>query len=149
MVVSMGILKVEVKVPEAVAAIEAFRRGRKAALEQFAHEVAAAVSMAFNQLLHAEMTLFLGQPEQAGNKRNGYYERRYALKGIGSIRIRMPIDRRHAFRSEIVPAHEQIDPRLKEDMAVLHLAGISTRTLAMMSKRVLKHPPAKPEGFDM
>ena len=30
-----------------------------------------------------------------------------------------------------------IDPRLKEDMAVLHLAGISTRVMSMISKRLL------------
>lgn len=137
MIVPMGIVKVEIKVPEAVKAIESFRRERKAALAQFAQEVKDAVSQAFNHMLHAEMTLFLGQTEQIGNKRNGYYERQYALKGIGAIRVRMPIDRKHAFRSEILPRHEQIDPRLKEDLAVLHLAGISTRTLAMMSKRIL------------
>ena len=137
MVLSMGIVKVEIKVPEAVRAIELFRQERKAGLEQFTNGVKDAVSMAFNQLLQAEMTIFLGQPEQAGNKRNGYYEREYALKGIGAIRVRMPIDRKRAFRSEIIPRHEQIDPRLKEDIAVLHLAGISTRTLAMMSKRIL------------
>lgn len=59
------------------------------------------------------------------------------LKGIGAIRIRMPIERKRSFRSDVVPHHEQIDPRLKEDMAALHLAGISTRTLAMMSRRIL------------
>jgi putative transposase len=49
----------------------------------------------------------------------------------------MPVDRKRHFESAIVPHHEQIDPRLKEDMAVLHLAGLSTRTLAMISKRLL------------
>lgn len=137
MIVPMGIVKVEIKVPEAVAAIESFRRGRKAALAEFAHEVREAVSATFNRLLQAEMTLFLGRPEQVTNKRNGYYGRSYALKGVGSIHVRMPIDRKHAFRSEIIPPNEKIDPRLKEDLAVLHLAGISTRTLAMMSKRIL------------
>ena len=136
MIVPMGIVKVEIKVPEAVRAIELFRRERKAALEQFGQEVKDAVSQVFNHLLQAEMTLFLGQAEQVGNKRNGYYDRQYTLKGIGGIRVRMPMDRKRAFRSEIIPRHEQIDPRLKEDLAVLHLAGISTRTLAMMSKRV-------------
>jgi putative transposase len=47
------------------------------------------------------------------------------------------VDRRRKFESEIIPAREQIDPRLKEDMAVLHMAGLSTRTMAMVSKRVL------------
>lgn len=137
MMVSMGIVKVEISVPEAVAAIEAFRRERKAALAQLSQEVKEAVKGALQTLLQAEMALFLGQPEQAENKRNGYVERQYTLKGIGALRLRMPIDRKRAFQSAIIPPYEQIDPRLKEDMAVLHLAGISTRTLAMMSKRIL------------
>jgi putative transposase len=49
----------------------------------------------------------------------------------------MPQDRKSVFQSDIIRANEQIDPRLKEDMAVLHLAGLSTRTMAMVSKRVL------------
>jgi len=55
----------------------------------------------------------------------------------GGITFRMPTDRLSRFESSLVPKNEQIDPRLKEDMAVFHLAGISTRDLKMMSKRLL------------
>lgn len=127
----------KVSLPEATKAIETFKRNRLLAFETLATEVKSAVSHAMNQLLHAEMTIFLGQSDQVGNKRNGYEEREYALKGVGCIRIRVPIDRRRKFKSEIVAPSEQIDPRLKQDMAVLHLAGISTRTLAMISQRIL------------
>lgn len=137
MKLGMGIIKIEIKVPEAIRALEEFRTNRKAALEGMATSIKEAVSTSLNHLLNAEMTLFLGKPDQEDNKRNGYYERTYALKGIGAIRVRMPIDRKREFKSAVIPASEQIDPRLKEDMAVLHLAGISTRTLSMMSKRVL------------
>lgn len=133
----MGIIKLEVSLPEAVKTIEGFRKNRAVTLDAIGAEIKSAVSGVFNQLLRSEMTLFLGEPEQTNNKRNGYYEREYALKGVGCIRIRMPIDRKREFKSTIIPPGEQIDPRLKEDMAVLHLAGISTRTMAMISKRVL------------
>lgn len=137
MTLNMGIIKVEVSVPEAVEAIDRFRRNRVQALESIGHEVKTAVSTAINQLLHMEMTLFLGRSDQRDNKRNGYHEREYALKGVGCVRIRMPEDRKGAFESAVVPKGEQIDPRLKQDMAVMHLAGLSTRTLAMVSKRIL------------
>ena len=137
MYVNMGIIKVEVSLPEAVQAIEEFRMNRVRAFEAIASEVRNAVGSAFSHLLQTEMTLFLGKPEQSSNKRNGYKEREYALKGVGCIRIRMPQDRKSQFKSAIIKSHEQIDPRLKEDMAVLHLAGLSTRTMAMVSKRVL------------
>jgi putative transposase len=137
MTVDMGIIKVVVNVPEAVQAIESFRKNRVQAFEAIANELKAAVGEAMNALLHTEMTLFLGKSEEAGNKRNGYKERDFALKGVGSIRLRMPQDRKSRFESAIVKPNEQIDPRLKEDMAVLYLAGLSTRTMAMVSKRIL------------
>ncbi len=59
------------------------------------------------------------------------------LKGVGCIRIRVPQDRKNKFKSDIIPPREQVDPRLKEDVAVLHLSGVSTRTLSMISKRIL------------
>ena len=137
MTLNMGIIKLEVNLPEAVQAIEEFRKNRTWALDTISAEIKTVVGHAFNQLLKSEMTLFLGKPEQSDNKRNGYQERQYALKGVGCLRIRMPVDRKREFQSAVVPPREQIDPRLKEDMAILHLAGLSTRTMAMVSKRVL------------
>lgn len=137
MTLSMGIIKVEVSLPEAVQALEEFGRNRVKAFEGLTTEIRSAVGSAINHLLQTEMTLFLGKPEQSGNKRNGFEEREYALKGVGCIRIRMPRDRQGQFRSQVIMPREQIDPRLKEDMAVLHLAGLSTRMMAMISKRIL------------
>lgn len=133
----MGIIKVEINLAELSQSLEEFRRNRLKFFELLTVDIRQAVSTTLNQLLHAEMEIFLGRADQSGNKRNGYYEREYALKGIGGIRVRMPVDRRHQFESGLIPAREQIDPRLKEEMAFLHLAGISTRMVSMISKRLL------------
>lgn len=133
----MGIVKIEIKVPELVESIQQFKNNRIRALENLTQDLRTAISRTFNQLLNTEMTLFLGKADECRNKRNGYYEREYALKGIGCLRIRMPRDRYGRFASGILPAYEQIDPRLKEDIAVLHLAGISNRTLSLISRRIL------------
>jgi putative transposase len=133
----MGIIKVDVSIPELARALEEFKKNRLKALETFTSEVKSAVSDTINQILRAEMSIFLGDPGQESNKRNGYEEKEYALKGIGCIRIRVPIDRKRKFNSLIIPKREQMDPRLKQDIAALHLSGISTRTLAMISKRIL------------
>lgn len=135
--IAMGIIKFEVNMTEATRAVEEFTQNRMKYFEIISTEVKTVVAKTINQILHAEMAVFLGKPDQQNNKRNGYDNREYALKGVGVIRIRMPIDRHHQFKSCIIPPREQIDPRLKEDMAVLHLAGLSTRTLAMMSQRLL------------
>ena len=133
----MGIIKVEIKIPELVQALESFKENRIHALEALTQEIRAGVGDFVSALLQTEMDLYLGQADQASNKRNGIREREYAVKGVGLIRIRMPTDRKRSFQSMVVPPHEQIDPRLKEDIAVLHLAGLSNRVMAMVSKRIL------------
>ena len=133
----MGIVKIEIKIPELVKALEVFKADRMSALEMLSIDIRNGVSDFMNSLLATEMDLFLGQADQAGNKRNGYEEREYALKGVGCLRIRQPVDRKRKFASTVIPPREQIDPRIKEDMAVLHLAGLSNRVLSMVSKRVL------------
>src|SRR5271156_5829627 len=104
MTVQMGIVKIEVKIPELTKALEEFKQNRLRSLEFITSEVKSAVSSTLNQLLHAEMALFLGSPDQDDNKRNGYQEREYALKGVGSLRIRVPVDRKRKFESSIIPS---------------------------------------------
>jgi putative transposase len=133
----MGIIKVEINFPELKDAVASLEHGRKKFFELLTQELRDVASNAINQVLSSEMTVFLGKPSESGNKRNGYHTREYALKGLGGVTLRMPLDRHRRFESAVIPKGEQIDPRLKEDMAVLHLAGISTRDLEMMSKRLL------------
>lgn len=134
---AMAIIKVEISIPEAVSVIRKFKENRVSAFEDLSSSIKSSISNAINDLLKAEMTLFLGEDNQKTNKRNGYKIRTYTIKGIGTIEVRVPQARQGGFNSVIIPKGERIDPRLKEDMAVLSLAGLSTRTLAMISKRIL------------
>lgn len=133
----MSIAKFEFSFPELRSAVEAFQKDRIKAFETVVEGVKTAVAQSLNQVLSAEIAMFLGQPEQSDNKRNGYSERDYAIKGIGVVRVRLPNDRKKRFTSAIIPKHERIDPRTTEDLAALSLAGLSTRTLALISKRIL------------
>jgi putative transposase len=139
----MGIIKVEVNFPELRESWAELRKQRGKFFSLLTTELKGAATTALNQVLNSEMAIFLGKPEQMGNKRNGYEVKTYALKGVGAVELRMPIDRRRQFESALVPKHERMDPRLKEDLAVLHLAGISTRLLAKISNRVLGVEVAK------
>ncbi|MEK6707008.1 MAG: IS256 family transposase [Bdellovibrionota bacterium] len=133
----MGIIKVEVNLPELTEAITALEKERRRLFQLLHTELKTATANAIEQVLNSEITVFLGKNSEKDNKRNGYRIRNYAVKGIGGITFRMPTDRKRRFESALIPKNEQIDPRLKEDMAVFHLAGISTRDLKMMSKRIL------------
>jgi len=137
MKLQMSIIKVEIRIPELVEAITLFKQNRVKAFEQIASEINNTVATTFNQLMQMEMDLFLGRSDQLNNKRNGYIERDFSMKGVGCIRIRVPRDRLNKFVSCIIQKQEQLDPRLKQDLAILHLAGISNRTMSMISKRIL------------
>ena len=126
-----------VSMPALRTALAAFSSDRMAALETLTDYLRISVSSAINDLLNAEMTFFLGQPDQRDNKRNGIREREYYLKGIGCLRIDLPRDRNGTFESVVIPAHERIDPRTKQDLALLHMGGLSKRTLSMISQRLL------------
>jgi putative transposase len=130
-------VKVEVSMPAARAALAAFAEDRMKAMEVLTRDVRESVSNALNDLLSVEMTLFLGRAEEADNKRNGVRVRDYFLKGIGCLRLAMPRDRAGRFESVVVPSHERMDPRTRQDLALLHLGGLSNRTLSMISQRLL------------
>lgn len=130
-------VRVEVSVPAARAALAAFAKDRMQALDTLTRHLRESVSAALNDLLNVEMSLFLGQPDEAGNKGNGTRTRCYYLKGVGCLRLDLPRDRAGRFESVVVPSHERLDPRTRKDMALLHLAGLSNRTLSMISKRLL------------
>ena len=75
MTLPMEIIKVEIKVPELVEAIDFFKKNRLKAFEQISTEVKSTISSTFNKLLQLQMDLFLGKPDQSKNKRNGFIER--------------------------------------------------------------------------
>jgi putative transposase len=132
----MGLIKIEVNVAEIRKEISKTIRNRTKIFEDIAKDVQVAVGGVISEFMNAEMTLFLGEPDQVENSRNGYESKDYSLKGIGAVRLKIPVDRKRKFNSSIIPKGEKIDPRIKEDLAVLHLAGISKRTMEMISKRI-------------
>ncbi len=67
---------------------------------------------ALDRLMKAEIQIFLGQPSEAGNKRNGYTDRTYAIKGIGAINVRVPRDRDGHYQSCIIPPRRHYDEAL-------------------------------------
>lgn len=134
--VPKSLVRIDVNVSAAREMVELFAKDRLVAFDHLTRDLRHSVARGLNEILSCEMSLFLGRPDQVDNKRNGVRVREYYLKGVGCLRIEVPRDRRGEFESVIVPAHERMDPRTKQDLAVLHLAGISNRTLSMISERL-------------
>lgn len=95
-----------------------------------------------SELIQMELTDFLGRlpyERRDGNRnhRNGYYHRGFTLKGIGEVLVRMARDRKGKFSSQVLPRSKRYEDELRQDICVMYLTGISTRTLSMISERLL------------
>jgi len=95
-----------------------------------------------SELIQVELTNFLGRlpyERRSGsrNHRNGYYHRRFTLKRIGEVLVRMARDRKGKFCSQVLPRSKRYEEELRQDICVMYLTGISTRTLSMISEKLL------------
>ncbi len=131
------LMKVVVKVQDVVAIARHFEASPVEAMREVITQVRAVVASTLEQVMDAEIELFLGQDEEAANKRNGYTTRAFGIKGLGCFRLRVPRDRAGRFESRVVPPRRHYDEATEKDLALLHLAGLSTRTLALISHRLL------------
>jgi putative transposase len=137
-------VKVEISVPEVIQVFKELQEQPGKILEMVRVEMPKAVGDYLSEMMKLEITRFLGrQPyertEESTNHRNGSYGRSFALKGIGEVAVKVPRDRKGAYQTRVIPRSKQYEDELRQDIAVLFLSGVSTRTLAMISQRLIGH----------
>lgn len=135
-------MKVEMSVPEVVEICKEIQRYPESLFEMIRTDVREAVGRYLSEMMKTELTQFLGRsPYERGgeesNYRNGNYDRAFAIKGIGEVEVKVPRDRKGKFKTEVIPRSTQYEKEISKDMSLLFLAGISTRTLSMISTRLL------------
>lgn len=59
------------------------------------------------------------------------------MKGIGNVEVRVPRDRDGDFQSQVLPRSQRYDGRIAQDLALMYLTGISTRTLRLLSQHLI------------
>jgi putative transposase len=101
-----------------------------------------AVGKFLTNLMGQELTHHLGRDKYEWKKgdtdyRNGAYTRTFCIKGIGDVEVRIPRDRDGNFQTQVLPRCQRYDQRIAEDLAAMYLTGISTRTLSLLSKRLI------------
>lgn len=131
------LMEVVVKVRDVVELARRFEESPNEAMREVVAGVRQGFRAALERVMDAEIALFLGSEPSAGNKRNGYVSRRFAFKGLGVVQVRVPRDRKGEFVSNVVPPRARYDEALERDLGLLHLAGLSTRTLSLLSKSLL------------
>jgi len=134
-------MKLQLSVAEANELIKGIREP-DVLFEMIRGHVRQSVGEYLSELMNVELTSFLGRSwyERGGsdtNHRNGSYGRRYTLKGIGEVSVKVPRDRKGEFKSQVIPRSKRYEDAIREDMCMMFLSGISTRTLALMSRKLM------------
>ena len=99
-----------------------------------------------NGLMDCEFELFLGRDKyerisgleiSERHLRNGHYQRTFAVKGLGRLNVKVPRDRQGNYQTKVLEPYKRNEASLEEDVAILYLLGQSTRSLALISERLL------------
>jgi putative transposase len=135
-------MRLELTVTEVAELINQIRHAPESLFEMIRANVQETVGQYLSKLMDVELTHFLGRDryerrEGESNHRNGSYSREFTLKGIGEVGVEVPRDRKGEFKTEVLPRSKQYEEAIREDISVMFLAGVSTRTLSLISERLL------------
>ena len=105
-------------------------------------EIRENVGQYLSKVMEMELTHFLGRERyERGqgevNHRNGSYGHNFALKGIGEVQVEVPGDRNGAFKTKVIPRSKRYEDEIREDLSFMFLTGVSTRSLSMISQRLI------------
>ena len=135
-------MKVEISVAEVVNIFKEIQEQPENLFEMIRVEIRDNVGEYLSSLMEVERSEFLGRQwyehgQGDVNHRNGSYPRNFTLKGIGKVNVRVPRDREGAFKTQIIPRSKRYEDELRQDLSMMFLSGVSTRTISMMSERLI------------
>ena len=135
-------MELKVSVSEAIALIREVENVPAKILEYIGMNIQKEVGSFITNLMKQELTHHVGREkykrkEGQTDYRNGGYARTFCIKGIGDVEERAPRDRDGDFHTQVLPRCKRHDERITEDIAAMYLTGISTRTLSLLSKRLI------------
>ena len=135
-------MKMEITIAEVSQFINEIRKQPESLFEMIRANVQETVGAYLSTLMGVELSEFLGRDRYERslediNHRNGSYGRKFTLKGIGKVDLKVPRDRKGEFKTEVIPRSKQYEDALREDLSVMFLAGVSTRTLSLISERLI------------
>lgn len=98
-------------------------------------------------MMQAELTHFLGRDPyerkecegegDSPNYRNGSYGRKFTIKSIGEVSVKVPRDRKGDYQPQVIPRSKQYENGIGRDLCLIFLGGVSTRTLSILSQRLI------------
>lgn len=135
-------MEIKISVPEVIRLMKEIQENPARIFEMLTMNVRKDVGAYLTNLMKAELTHVLGRGDYErskgkSNHRNGSYPRNFCIKGIGEVAIKVPRDRNGEYQTQVLPRSKRYEDRIAEDLSIMYLTGISTRTLAMLSKRLI------------
>jgi putative transposase len=135
-------MEIKISVPEVVSIFKEIQETPEKLFEMIRVDLRESVGRYLSEMMNVELSDFLGREpyerkDEEVNYRNGSYRRRFTLKGIGEVGVKVPRDRNGEFQSQIIPRGKQYEDAIRQDLCLMFLTGVSTRTLSMMSTRLI------------
>ncbi len=135
-------MELKISVPELVNLFKEIQERPQRIFEMVSMNVQKEVGNYLTNLMDAELTHHLGRKryERASgitNHRNGRYSRKFCIKGVGEVGVQVPRDRDGEYQTQVLPRSKQYEERIAEDLSIMYLTGISTRTLGLLSRRLI------------
>jgi len=135
-------MKLEISVPEVVDLFKEIQEQPEQLFNMIRTDIRETIGQYLSGLMDAELTHFLGRKPYERlkgdvNHRNGSYGRNFTLKGIGELDLQVPRDRKGDFKTHVIPRGKRYEDALRQDICLMFLTGISTRSLSMISKRLI------------
>jgi len=140
-------MEIKISVPEVVDIFkeingQEINGQREDLFEMIRADIRETIGQYLSDLMGVELSHFLGRrpyERKQGdvNHRNGSYGRSFTLKGIGEVDLQVPRDRKSEFKTHVIPRGKQYEDSLRQDLCLMFLTGISTRSLSMISKKLI------------
>jgi putative transposase len=135
-------MNVEITVPEVVEIFKEIQAVPEKLFEMMRLDIRKIAGDYLNALMASELSVHLGRGRYERcnielNHRNGSYPRKFTIKGIGEVGVKVPRDRNATFKTTVLPRRKQYEEAVGQDLSIMFLAGISTRSLSMISKHLI------------
>jgi len=135
-------MQLEFSLSEAKEIFKGLQERPEGILEMLGIDIKASIGRYLTELMKVELSDFLGREpyerkEDDANHRNGSYERHFTLRRFGEVEVEVPRDRKGEFNTKVLPRSVRYEDSIRQDLCMMYLTGISTRTLSMISKKLI------------
>ena len=135
-------MNVEITVPEVIEVFKEIQAVPEKLFQMMRLDIRKIAGDYLSALMASELSVHLGRGQYERckievNHRNGSYPRKFTIKGIGEVGVKVPRDRNATFKTTVLPKRKQYEEAVGQDLSIMFLAGISTRSLSMISKHLI------------